>query len=257
MASRKALSSLVAQATRSFSAAAGGAHPPRKVAVLGAAGGIGQPLGLLMKVREGRRERGIREKRRGGGVAGVRGGARAPSPPTPFDRGRRPGHRLPRAPTLAPTPPTPHFPPPPPDQPLRLRAGPVRHCGHSRRGGRPVPHQHQGDGQGEGKGKRGGRGRGYIHPHTAATWGGGALPFPPRPSWGRKGALPVTHTHKGRWSPEARPPRTHHQNGRHVPPPLSPSPLLLRATPAPTSCTPPWPAPTSSSFPRACPASPA
>ena len=34
---------------RALSAAAGG--PGRKVAVLGAAGGIGQPLGLLMKAR--------------------------------------------------------------------------------------------------------------------------------------------------------------------------------------------------------------
>lgn len=33
------------------SAAASGSTPARKVAVLGAAGGIGQPLGLLMKVR--------------------------------------------------------------------------------------------------------------------------------------------------------------------------------------------------------------
>ena len=34
--------------TRSF---ASGPHPERKVALLGAAGGIGQPLGLLLKVR--------------------------------------------------------------------------------------------------------------------------------------------------------------------------------------------------------------
>lgn len=35
-------------AGRSF---ASGPHPERKVALLGAAGGIGQPLGLLLKVR--------------------------------------------------------------------------------------------------------------------------------------------------------------------------------------------------------------
>lgn len=35
-------------ASRSF---ASSAHPDRKVALLGAAGGIGQPLGLLLKVR--------------------------------------------------------------------------------------------------------------------------------------------------------------------------------------------------------------
>lgn len=44
-------------AARGFSAsaaaaAASGSTPARKVAVLGAAGGIGQPLGLLMKVRK-------------------------------------------------------------------------------------------------------------------------------------------------------------------------------------------------------------
>jgi malate dehydrogenase len=37
-------------ASRGFAAAAGSA-PGRKVAVLGAAGGIGQPLSMLMKVR--------------------------------------------------------------------------------------------------------------------------------------------------------------------------------------------------------------
>jgi hypothetical protein len=45
------LSTLLRAGARTFaSAAAAGGHPPRKVAVLGAAGGIGQPLGLLMKV---------------------------------------------------------------------------------------------------------------------------------------------------------------------------------------------------------------
>ena len=39
------------QGARGYAAAA--AKPDRKVAVLGAAGGIGQPLGLLMKVRLG------------------------------------------------------------------------------------------------------------------------------------------------------------------------------------------------------------
>lgn len=46
----RASTSAVATATRGFAAAASG-MPPRKVAILGAAGGIGQPLGLLMKVR--------------------------------------------------------------------------------------------------------------------------------------------------------------------------------------------------------------
>jgi malate dehydrogenase len=40
-----------ASAAVAASAAASGSTPARKVAVLGAAGGIGQPLGLLMKVR--------------------------------------------------------------------------------------------------------------------------------------------------------------------------------------------------------------
>ena len=40
-----------ASAAAASAAAASGSTPARKVAVLGAAGGIGQPLGLLMKVR--------------------------------------------------------------------------------------------------------------------------------------------------------------------------------------------------------------
>ncbi len=39
----------IAQLARRFASAATGL-PDRKVAILGAAGGIGQPLGLLMKV---------------------------------------------------------------------------------------------------------------------------------------------------------------------------------------------------------------
>ena len=51
-------------AARGFSAsaavAASGSTPARKVAVLGAAGGIGQPLGLLMKVKEEKKGGAIR-----------------------------------------------------------------------------------------------------------------------------------------------------------------------------------------------------
>lgn len=46
----QSLLSMYAQATRGLAAVAG-AGPGRKVAVLGAAGGIGQPLSMLMKVR--------------------------------------------------------------------------------------------------------------------------------------------------------------------------------------------------------------
>ena len=61
MTRSRALSHLLRTATalggRSLSAAAAAAAaPPRKVAVLGAAGGIGQPLGLLMKVSGRERE---------------------------------------------------------------------------------------------------------------------------------------------------------------------------------------------------------
>ena len=42
---------LLKNAQRSFASAAAASAKPRKVAVLGAAGGIGQPLSMLMKVR--------------------------------------------------------------------------------------------------------------------------------------------------------------------------------------------------------------
>jgi malate dehydrogenase len=45
----RAMAQWAAQAARGFAASAG--TPARKVAVLGAAGGIGQPLSLLLKVR--------------------------------------------------------------------------------------------------------------------------------------------------------------------------------------------------------------
>jgi hypothetical protein len=48
MSSSRSLLQWAAQASRSFAASSGG--PERKVAVLGAAGGIGQPLSLLLKV---------------------------------------------------------------------------------------------------------------------------------------------------------------------------------------------------------------
>ena len=67
------------------SAAASGSTPARKVAVLGAAGGIGQPLGLLMKVR---RKQGERAE----GVI-VSGRAAAAAVAMPQTKGRRSGRR--------------------------------------------------------------------------------------------------------------------------------------------------------------------
>lgn len=51
MANSRPLLNWALQASRGFAAAPGA--PARKVAVLGAAGGIGQPLSLLLKVRSG------------------------------------------------------------------------------------------------------------------------------------------------------------------------------------------------------------
>jgi hypothetical protein len=48
------------QQSASFASAAAAGAKPRKVAVLGAAGGIGQPLSMLMKVRTGACVRGER-----------------------------------------------------------------------------------------------------------------------------------------------------------------------------------------------------
>ncbi len=181
---------LRAAGARTMAAAAAEA-PGRKVAVMGAAGGIGQPLSLLMKVRAGRAEAG------GWGVGGRAARCAASCRPcrfTPalgrpflaglsaqrlvtscntrpsglwwrrqgwaphrawqggvprrFSRCRRPRSRFPRCPP-------PHVPLSVPsrlaDQPLRLRAVPVRYCGHARRGGGPVSHQLKGGGQGKGR----------------------------------------------------------------------------------------------------------